>query len=180
MLKKGIHYYLKAVEAICVCLMLVILICMCIQISFRILNIGQNFTEELARLCFTLMIFVGAPLACVEGADIAVDMVVNMLPGPVRKIVDLIINIITAIFSLFCIKSLTVLIGSNAGVTAVSMTWIKMNWLYYAFMFSFACLFLAAAGKTIALIAGRSQTIDINAESKAKAKREEQEVDLGL
>ena len=70
-MKQIARWYLKIVEAICVCLLLVILGCMCIQIVCRLFTIGQNFTEELSRLSFSLLIFLGAPLALAEGADIS-------------------------------------------------------------------------------------------------------------
>lgn len=178
MFKKVARGYLKIVEAICVVLLLVILGCMCIQIVCRLLTIGQNFTEELARLSFSVLIFVGAPLAFTEGADIAVDMVVNVLPKPVRKLIDILINALTAVFSVFCIRSLVTFIGSNVGVTAVSMTWIKMNWLYYIFMASFGFMFIIAVVKIIAILLGKNQIMDINAEQKAK--RAEEEVDIGI
>ena len=47
-MKQIARWYLKIVEAICVCLLLVILGCMCIQIACRLFTIGQNFTEELS------------------------------------------------------------------------------------------------------------------------------------
>lgn len=84
-MKQIARWYLKIVEAICVCLLLVILGCMCIQIVCRLFTIGQNFTEELSRLSFSLLIFLGAPLALAEGADISVDMVVNILPKGIRE-----------------------------------------------------------------------------------------------
>ena len=51
-MKQIARWYLKIVEAICVCLLLVILGCMCFQIACRLFTIGQNFTEELSRLAF--------------------------------------------------------------------------------------------------------------------------------
>lgn len=180
MLKKIAYWYLKIVETICVLLLCVMLGCMCIQIGCRLLTIGQNFTEELARLSFSLLIFLGAPLALAEGADIAVDMVVNMLPEPVRRIIEFIVYLFIAVFSAFCIRSLITFTGSNVGVTAVSMTWIKMNWLYYAFMFSFGCLFIVAVVKGIASITGKPNILDINAAEKEREKQEEKEIDLGL
>ena len=77
MLKKIAHWYLKLVEAVCVFMLIVILGCMCIQIGCRLLSVGQSFTEELAKLCFSVMIFIGAPLAMAEGADICVDMLLR-------------------------------------------------------------------------------------------------------
>lgn len=180
MFKKAAHWYLKLVETICVFLLLLILACMCIQISCRLLTIGQNFTEELSRLSFSLLIFLGAPLALTEGADIAVDMVVNMLPQAVQRIICILVGVLTAVFSAFCIRSLITFTGSNQGVTAVSMTWIKMNWLYYAFMFSFGCMFVISILKVCAAILGRPQTVDINADAKEKALQEEKEVYLGI
>lgn len=180
MLKKIAYWYLKVVETICVILLCVILGCMCIQIGCRLLTIGQNFTEELARLSFSLLIFLGAPLALAEGADIAVDMVVNLLPEPVKRVLELLVQLLIALFSAFCIRSLITFTGSNAGVTAVSMTWIKMNWLYYLFMFSFGCLFVVALVKGFAAIAGKSGIMDINAAEKEREKQEEKEIDLGL
>ena len=64
MLKKIAHWYLKIVETVCVFLLLLILSCMCIQISCRLLTIGQNFTEELSRLSFSLLIFLWLHAGC--------------------------------------------------------------------------------------------------------------------
>ena len=53
MFKKIARAYLKIAETICVILLVIIMVCMCIQIACRLLTIGQNFTEELCRLCFS-------------------------------------------------------------------------------------------------------------------------------
>ncbi len=180
MFRKIARGYLKAVETICVCMLCLIMICMCIQIGCRLFSIGQSFTEELARIAFCILVFVGAPLAMTEGADIAVDMVVNLLPAPAKRAIDVIVDLFVAGFSLLCIRSLITFTGSNQGVTAVSMTWIKMNWIYYLCMVSFACLFIVALVKMAAVIMGRPQVLDINAEAKEKARQEEKEMDLGI
>lgn len=180
MFKKIARIYLKIAETICVILLAIIMVCMCIQIGCRLLTIGQNFTEELCRLCFSLMIFIGAPLCLAEGADIVVDMVVNALPPSVKRVTDVISNALIAFFSILAIRSEWNVIQTNSGVTAVSMTWIKMNWLYTAFLISFVCLFIVAVCKAVAAILGREQTIDINAAAKAKAIQEAKEMDIGI
>jgi TRAP-type C4-dicarboxylate transport system permease small subunit len=180
MLNKIAKAYLKIVEGICVALLLMILGCMVIQIICRLLVIGQNFTEELSRLCFSVMIFLAAPMCLVEGADICVDMVVNMLPKPVRKVVDLVAYALMAAFSLIALYSENIVINTNKGVTAVSMTWIKMNWLYYIFAFSFVCLFIVNIWKIVVTLKDKPQTYDINAAQKAKAIEEAKELDLGI
>ena len=45
---------------------------------------------------------------------------------------------------------------------------------------SFGFLFLVAVGKAIALILNKKDTIDINAEEKALARKEESEMNLGI
>lgn len=180
MFKKIARGYLKVVETICVFLLGMILLCICIQIGCRLLSIGQSFTEELAKLCFSAMIFIGAPLMLAEGADISVDMVVNLLPAPARRVVDVLGNVILALFSILAVRSFVTFIGVNEGVTAVSMTFIQMNWLYYAFLVSFAFLFVVSIVKAVAAILGKPQTMDINAEAKKAAAEAEKELDLGI
>lgn len=180
MFKKIARGYLKAVEAVCIALLSLIMICMCIQIGCRLFSIGQNFTEELSRISFCILVFLGAPLALAEGADIAVDMVVNVLPAKVRKVIEIFVNLLVAGFSLLCTRSLVTFTGSNKGVTAVSMTWIKMNWIYYLCMFSFICMFVISLIKAGAVFLGRPQILDINAEEKEKARLAEKEMDLGI
>lgn len=180
MLKKVARVYLKIVEAICVCLLAAILVCMCIQIVCRIFTIGQSFTEEFSRLCFSLMIFVGAPLCFAEGADIVVDMLVNVLPPAVQKVTNVISYALIALFSVLAFRSELTVISANKSVTAVSMTWIKMNWLYYAFLVSFALLFVVAIVKIVMVLTGRPQIMDINEEEKKRALAEAKEMDLGI
>ncbi len=179
-LRKVARIYLRIVEIICVALLLLILGCMCIQIVCRIFSIGQNFTEELSRLCFSLMIFVGAPLALAEGEHIAVDMVVKLMPKKVRRGIEAFASALIAVFCAFCMKSQLVVIGSNQNVRAVSMTWIHMNWLYVTFFLSFAVMFVVSVVMMVRTILGKEATLDIHKEEKELAKKQESEVDLGL
>lgn len=180
MYKKWIQWYLRIVEIVCVTLLILILGCMCIQIVCRLFSIGQSFTEELSRMSFSLMIFIGMPLALSEGADIAVDMLVNLMPPTLRRGLDLLVNLLTALFGIFCIRSLVTFMGSNKGVTAISLTFIKMNWLYGTFLFSFLCLLITSLIKMYAIFTGRKQTFDIHEKEKEEEKLREKEVDLGI
>ena len=180
MFQKIARAYLRIVETICVIQLFFIICCMVIQIGCRLLNIGQNFTEEAARLSFSVIIFVGAPLALAEGSDIVVDMLVNALPKGGQRAVNVLVNVLIIVFSGMCIKSLIPYIQANKGITAVSITWIRMNWIYTIVLVSFAFLGLVALVKLIAQLRGTKDTIDINAEEKRLAQKEEAEVDLGI
>ncbi len=178
--KKIATLYLKIVEFICVLMLCIVLLCMVIQIGCRLFTIGQSFTEELARICFNIMIYAGAPLALAEGADICVDMIVNMLPALAQRIINIFVNILVAIFGVMCVRSLITFTASNVGVTAVSMTWFKMNWVYYTMMVSFVCLSIVAVVKAIDCILNKPETLDINEKEKQQMAEEEEELDLGI
>lgn len=180
MFKKIAKAYLRIVETICVVLLFVIFALMVIQVVCRLFTIGQNFTEELARICFCMMVFFGAPLAMAEGADISVDMLFKVLPKPAQKVLGIIVNLGVIAFAAFCIRSLITFTFVNQGVTAVSMTWIQMNWIYYTMMIGFVFLLLVSIVKLIQVLRGQSDTMDINAEEKANAQKEEGELDLGI
>ena len=85
-----------------------------------------------------------------------------------------------ALFSVLAFRSELTVISANKSVTAVSMTWIKMNWLYYAFLVSFALLFVVAIVKIVMVLTGRPQIMDINEEEKKRALAEAKEMDLGI
>ena len=107
-------------------------------------------------------------------------MLVNSMPAGVRRVVETLGNVLVAVFACVAIKGFTVFIKANKGVTAVSMTWIKMNWLYCAFLVSFGLLALVAVVKAVCAVLGKPQTLDINAEAKKKAAEAEKELNLDL
>ena len=103
-----------------------------------------------------------------------------MLPQAAQRIISILVSILTAAFSVFCIRSLITFTGSNQGVTAVSMTWIKMNWLYYAFMFSFGCMLVVSIIKAGAPWLGKTRPWILTQRQKKRPCQEEKEVDLGI
>lgn len=180
MSNKVMRIYLRVVETICVVLMALILAFLVIQIFCRLAKIGQNFTEEASRLCFSVMIFVGAPLVLAEGGDIAVDMVVNALPKGVQRAINILVNLFIILFSGMFLYGLIPYMVANQGISAASITWIQLNWIYATVFVSMLLLAVVAVFKLIAQLLGRSDTMDINAEAKALAKKEEEGMDIGI
>lgn len=48
-------------------------------------NSGITWSEEMSRYLFVFMIFAGAALALIQNKHLAVDMLVERLPAPLRK-----------------------------------------------------------------------------------------------
>lgn len=63
-------------------------------------NNSLSWSEELARVLFTQMIFLAAPLVVLEKKAIAVDIVVQFLPHNAKRYLYLVINALSFVF--FC------------------------------------------------------------------------------
>ena len=165
-LRKLSRLYLKTVEMICICLLMAILGCMLIQILCRLLVISQSFTEELARICFCILVFVGSPLALAEGLHIVVDMLVRKAGPAMKKAILVLDGAAIDIFSVFCIIGMITMMKSSKLTTAVALTWIKMNWIYALILISFFFLFIVSTVQIVLAIQGKETTVDLNAEEK--------------
>ncbi len=180
-LKKLSYLYLKAVELICIALLLVILGCMLIQISCRLLVISQSFTEELSRICFCILVFVGSPLALAEGLHIVVDMLVRKANPFTRKLIYALDGIFIDLFAIFSIIGMLTMMKSSTQTTAVALPWIKMNWVYSLILVSFFFLFIVSSVQIYLALAGKETTIDMNAaEKKAIADEANKELEDSL
>lgn len=158
--------YLRATEIICTLLLLCVLLCMIIQISCRLLQISQSFTEEVARICFCLFVFLGSPLALAEGVHIVVDMMVRKLGSRGQRWFEVFDSLAVDIFSLFCIRGMVTMLSANKKTMAVSMPWFHMNVVYAFISLSFLFLFLVSTIQLVAAIKGRPLVNDIHAEEK--------------
>lgn len=73
----------------------VLIIACVMQVFFRfVLNNSLTWTEELARYCFVWMHMIGASLLIEARGHATVTVILDMLHGVVRKIVDIIIEMI--------------------------------------------------------------------------------------
>ena len=76
-------------------LFIVLIIACVLQVFFRfVLNNSLTWTEELARYCFVWMHMIGASLLIETRGHATVTVVLDLLHGTVRKIVDILIELI--------------------------------------------------------------------------------------
>ena len=73
-----------------------VLIIACVsQVFFRfVLNHSLSWTEELARYCFIWMHLIGASLLIEAGGHATVTVVMDLLHGVARKILDILIELV--------------------------------------------------------------------------------------
>ena len=167
---------LKLIDAICVCLLAMIFFSITLQIICRFTPLALTWTEEFARVCFVIMSYLAAPLCLAEGTHIAVDMITNMLPKTIKRIVDVFIHLSVCFFCVIFVKSMLVNLGSNVGVSTVTMTWLKLNWIYTAEIVTFCLTFIVSAIQCVLTLMDRKNTVVIM----EKNENELTEEDLGL
>lgn len=175
-MKKLSAALMKVIDAICVVLLAMIFFSVTLQIVCRFTPMALTWTEEFARVCFIVMSYLAAPLCLAEGSHIAVDMLVNILPKPVKRVVDAVIHIAVCFFCVIFVKSMIVNLGTNVGVSTVTMTWLKLNWIYTLEIITFCMAFVVSAIQAVLCILGRESTMTV-LEPKAEELTQE---DLGL
>ena len=85
----------KAVSYVGVALFCVLIVACVLQVFFRfVLNNSLAWSEELARYCFIWMHMIGASLRIESRGHATVTAVLDLLHGTIRKIIDIIIELV--------------------------------------------------------------------------------------
>jgi len=111
-------------------LMCVIAILIGLQILFRSIGIGIDWTEEFARFSFVCVSFLGSVVAITKNKHIVIDFLIVKLPDIVRRWLLVMIHFSISGFMVVCIYGLTILMKAARGVKCMSVSWFEMNYLY--------------------------------------------------
>ncbi len=111
------------------------------QVIIRKIPFIPAFTwaEEFCRFLWIWSVFISLPYTIRKGRMLRVTALMDLLPGTVRKIMDIFADIVVLISMAFCAcHSVTVVNGiARSGETSPAMLW--PMWIVYSFMlFGFA------------------------------------------
>ncbi len=93
-----------------------------LQIFCRyVLGSALSWTEEIARLLFCWLAFVGSALASLEKSHLEVDFFFGKMPPAVQRIVDILIKVLILALSIVVLISSLKLISSQTGMKSIAL-----------------------------------------------------------
>lgn len=112
-------------------------------ISRTFLPKTPSWTEELARYLFIYMVAFGSSVAVHKKEFVAVDLVIDFLPNVIRKLIELIINIVLMIFVVFVfLKSVLGFAILEYRMVSTAMQ-VPMQYIYFSMIILFGLLILS-------------------------------------
>ena len=106
-----------------------------------VLGVGVPWTEEINRLFFVYLVYLGAAVSVIKGEMIAVDTVLQALKGAVRVVAEKVILVFNVLFSAMMLLS---------GIQMLRTVWLSNGFLYIPLVISFAIMLAAFTGKLLA------------------------------
>jgi len=65
------------------------------------MNTGIYWSEEVATICFVWFVFLGSSVAYRKNAHLGVDLLVKRLPGKIRVVVEIIVDIVLIVINVY-------------------------------------------------------------------------------
>ncbi len=131
MLKKINAAILRPIHVIIFIVMVAMVLLATSQIFFRyVLSIAVPWTEELARVFFVWMIFVGTLLVEEDGSQVRTMLLVERLPKLPQAIWEGVITLSSIVFQIIMFVGSLTSWDAVSNITLGSLTWISYRILY--------------------------------------------------
>ena len=131
-------------------LFLAMLLLVTAQIIFRfVLEISVSWTEDVSRLMFVYVVYLGASVAFHERAMIVIDTVPSVWPST-NAALTLVASALTFLITAFLFYASIPMVASSWNTSLPTVAWISNGWAYLAFTISFG-LMLVHSGANVAL-----------------------------
>lgn len=112
-------------------------------ISRTFLPKTPSWTEELARYLFIYMVAFGSSVAVHKKEFVAVDLIIDFLPKIIRKLIELVINIVLLLFVTFVLlKSVLGFAILEYRMVSTAMQ-VPMQYIYFSMIILFGLLILS-------------------------------------
>ena len=101
-MKKILKVYDTALKTVLIVIIVSFIAIVFMQVISRyVFNNSLTWSEELARVLFTQMVFLAAPLVVLEKKGISVDIIVQFIPKSAKRKLYVVINCLSLVFFVF-------------------------------------------------------------------------------
>jgi TRAP-type C4-dicarboxylate transport system permease small subunit len=140
----------RSVDAIVIALFAATLALVNVQILCRfVLAVSVPWTEEVSRLLFIWLAYLGAAIGLREGTMIVIDTVPELLGRRGRRVLDPPVRLLSFAVVAFLFAASIPLVRSVWPTTLATVDWISNGWAYLAFTVSFALMLLYSVAPLI-------------------------------
>jgi TRAP-type C4-dicarboxylate transport system permease small subunit len=140
------HAFNRGLDYVAALLFAVALVLVNAQIVCRfVLAISVPWTEEVSRLFFVWLAFLGAAIGAREGALIVIDTLPEVIGPPWRTWVEPLVRLVSLAVIVVLFLGSIPLVQSVWPTTLATVDWISNGWAYLAFTASFGLMALYAA-----------------------------------
>ena len=135
----------RSTDGLAIALFIAILVLVNFQILCRfVLSISVPWTEEVSRLIFIWLAYLGAAIGLREGTLIVIDTLPQVIgPGP-RRWLSIAVRAVSLVVIVFLFAASIPLVRSVWPTTLATVDWISNGWAYLAFTVSFALMAIYA------------------------------------
>ena len=120
----------KIIKYILVALMVILSFLGVFQVVSRLAGVVPSWTEEAIRFLFIWASCVGAAIGIKEHIHIGIDVIVNLFPFIVRKIIAVIVQVLLLVFDVFIVRYGFLLVTKT--MTQPSPALLPMGYVYLA------------------------------------------------
>lgn len=139
-------------KALVIAISVVMILVTLAQVIFRyVVAAPLPWSEELARYCFVWIVFLGGAIGLSRGIHLGVDLLVNSLPRPMRRGIELITNVLIAAFAATVIYASLPVLSMNMLQRSPALG-IQMSYVYIAIPISMGLIFLICAERIVRTI----------------------------
>ena len=143
------------VERVCIVLMVVLVADVFLGVWSRyVMRATFQWYDEVARLCFVWMIFLGAAVAVRRGAHFRLHLLIDRFGASARRRADLLVTLIVIAFAAVLVAG-GIAIASLARRQVTDSLELSMLWFYSALPVGGALMIVFAVPQLWALIRGR-------------------------
>lgn len=151
-INKGFERLLRVTDLLAGVLLLLIVVFILLQILFRTFSLNIQWTEEASRYSFIGLVFFGGVSAVRRCGHIAITTLVEMLPLSLRRVTELLSQLLIMATAAILAYSTLILTRSASGIRSSVIQWFHMNYLYVPVGILCVLMFAAALLRALEVV----------------------------